>query len=163
MAEKTEKIERIYTVPLGEAYRKVRTKRTRNAVKILRSFIAKHMKADEEDVSISTALNSYIWRRSAQKPPRKVKIRTIKENGKVKTYLADEKIEEPKKEAPKKEEKTKDDKKTEEKKKEEAKKEETIKGETARIQKEVKKAMSDQQAKTANAENKKMAQGKEQI
>ncbi len=149
-----DKLERIYTVPLGDAYSAVRNNRAPRAVKILRAFLTKHMKADE--VFLSEALNKFIWERSIQKPPRKVKVRVIKEDMIARAYLADEKIEEPKKEekkaekkeaeAPKKDEaKTAQKGKTVEKKaevketpkeeKKEAPKEEPIKKEEAMEQK----------------------------
>jgi len=84
-------LERIYTIPLGEAYKVARDKRVPRAVKLLREFVSKHMKADE--VVVSEALNKYLWRQSIQKPPRRIKVRVIKENEVAKTYLADEKIE----------------------------------------------------------------------
>lgn len=101
-----DKVERIYTVPLGDAYETVRNKRAPRAVKILREFLTRHMKADQ--VLLSEALNKFIWQRSIQKPPRRVKVRVIKEDATARAYLADEKIEEPKKEAEKKEEKPKE-------------------------------------------------------
>ncbi|MFH1394236.1 MAG: 50S ribosomal protein L31e [Candidatus Micrarchaeota archaeon] len=98
-----DKLERIYTVPLGGAYDVVRNRRARRAVKLLKSFLEQHMKADGAEVSVSNALNAYIWKSGIQKPPRRVKVRAIKENSTVKAYLHDEKIEEKKKEEPKKE------------------------------------------------------------
>ena len=128
------KLERIYTVPLGDAYGNVpRNKRTPRAVKILRGFITKHMKADGEKITISEKLNKLLWEKSIQKPPRKVKVRLIKDDGKIGAYLVDEKIEEPKKEEPKKGgEKKEEPKKAEEKKpkKEEAKEEKPPEKET---------------------------------
>ena len=73
------KLERIYTVPLGKAYEAVRDKRVPKAVKILKKFAARHMKADGERVTLSENLNKYLWERSIQKPPRKVKVRIIKD------------------------------------------------------------------------------------
>ncbi|MEW6035379.1 MAG: 50S ribosomal protein L31e, partial [Candidatus Micrarchaeota archaeon] len=99
------KLERIYTVPLGEAYEAVRRKRTPRAVKILREFIGRHMKADGERIVLSQALNTHLWVRSIQKPPRRVKVRLIKDEGFVRAYLADEKVEEPKKKDAKEEKK----------------------------------------------------------
>jgi len=91
------KLERIYTVPLGEAYEAVRNRRVPKAVKILREFAARHMKG--ERVVLSEALNKHLWQKSIQKPPRRVKVRLIKEDGMINAYLADEKVEEkPKKE-----------------------------------------------------------------
>jgi large subunit ribosomal protein L31e len=91
------KLERIYTVPLREAYEAVRYKRTPRAVKLLRAFMKRHMKADGERITISAALNDYLWMRSIKKPPRKVKVRLVKDAGFIRAYLADEKIIEPKK------------------------------------------------------------------
>ena len=109
------KLERIYTVPLGDAYEAVRNKRVPRAVKMLRAFVARHMKADEERILLSTALNAHLWAHSIQKPPRRVKVRIVKEEDTITAYLADEKIEAPKKkaEAPKKEEKKAEPKKEE--------------------------------------------------
>ena len=122
--------ERIYTVPLGDAYEAVRKRRAPRAVRILKEFIVKNMKAKDERILLSNALNSYIWGNSIQKPPRRVKVRLIKDTEKISAYLADEKIEE-KKEEPKKSEEKKEEPKKAEEKKEEPKKE--------RKKKEVKK------------------------
>ena len=98
------KLERIYTVPLRDAYEAIRNKRVPKAVKLLRVFIARHMKADGERILLSTALNDHLWVRSIQKPPRKVKVRLVKDDGVIRAYLADEKVEKKtKKEEPKKE------------------------------------------------------------
>ncbi len=104
--------ERICTIPLGDAYRAPRTKRTPRAVKLLRQYVTKHMKARGMRVIMSNKLNELLWARSIQKPPRRVKVRLIKEEEAVRAYLSDEKIEESKaeekkeeKEIPKKEEK----------------------------------------------------------
>ena len=168
-----EKIERIYTVPLRNSYNYVRTKRTRRAVKLLREFVCRHMKAEEKDVIISNALNNYLWKRSIQKPPRRVKIRTIKEDGKVNAYLADEKIEEVEKEVKKEEKKTEEKKELKEKPKEapkdeaekkkedELKKEQRQKAEAAMAEKESKKAIKEEEAKIEIAEKKKFTHGKE--
>ncbi len=157
------KIERIYTVPLGEAYEYVRTKRTRRAVKLLRKFIGKHMKAEDEDIILSIALNNYLWKRSMQKPPRRVKVRLIKEEDKVRAYLADEKIEEAKREEkkPEKKEEKPEEKKPEEKKEEELKKEQTKKTEVALAEREAEKAMKDEKVKIQEAEKRKFTHGKE--
>lgn len=92
------KLERIYTVPLGDAYEAPRDKRAPRAVRLLRTFIARHMKARDMKIVLSEALNMHIWSSSIQRPPRRVKVRLIKEDDGVRAYLSDEKIEEPKKE-----------------------------------------------------------------
>jgi large subunit ribosomal protein L31e len=120
------KLERIYTIPLGEAYEVARNKRVPRAVKMLRAFISRHMKADGERILLSGALNTFLWTRSIQKPPRRVKVRLVKDDGAIRAYLADEKAEEPKKEekkAEKKEAAKKEEKKPEAKKEVQEKKE----------------------------------------
>jgi large subunit ribosomal protein L31e len=93
------KLERVYTVPLGKAIEVARQKRTPRAVKILRAFIARHMKQEDERITLSAALNDQLWQRSIKKPPKRVKVRLIKDEGFIRAYLADEKIVEPKKKA----------------------------------------------------------------
>ena len=68
---------------------------------------------DEQRVTISEALNKHIWERSIQKPPRRVKVRLVKDDEAVRAYLADEKVEDKKKAEPKKEEKKAEPTKTE--------------------------------------------------
>lgn len=135
------KLERLYTVPLGDAYETIRNKRVPRAVKILRTFIGRHMKADGEKITLSNALNTYLWKRSIQKPPRRVKVRLVKDEGFIRAYLADEKIEEPKKKEEKKAEEKKEEKKEHPKEvgKKEHKKEEAPKAEKKEPHKEEKK------------------------
>ena len=153
-----DKLERIYTVPLGDAYDAVRNKRAPRAVKILREFLTRHMKADE--VLLSEALNKFIWERSIQKPPRRVKVRVIKEDATARAYLADEKIEEPKKEEKKAE---KEEKKAEAPKKEASKEEKKAEVKEAPKEKaEVKKETPKEEKKEASKEPEKKEEAKEQ-
>jgi large subunit ribosomal protein L31e len=127
-------LERIYTIPLRSAYDAVRGKRSRKAIKIVRSFISRHMKAEMDEVSISEGVNKLIWKRGIQKPPRKIKVRAVKAGEGVSVLLVDEKVGEAKVEkAPaKKEEKEAAPAKDEPKEKPEAK----PKGEPAKAVKE---------------------------
>ncbi|MBU0591242.1 50S ribosomal protein L31e [Candidatus Micrarchaeota archaeon] len=110
-------LERIYTVPLGDVYTKVaRNKRTPRAVKMLRAFVSKHMKADGQRVIVSETVNKFLWEHSIQRPPRRIKVRVIKGNETIHVYLVDEKVEE-KTEKPK-EAKSSKEQKSEEKKEE---------------------------------------------
>ncbi|MFH1471008.1 MAG: 50S ribosomal protein L31e [Candidatus Micrarchaeota archaeon] len=87
-----EELERIYVVPLRKAYDKPRIKRAKIAVKILRSFISRHMKAGEESVSLSSAVNSAIWESGMKKPPKRVKVIASRDKeGKVSVTLDGEK------------------------------------------------------------------------
>ena len=70
--------ERIYTVPLSRAWIGPRNKRTPRAVRILRRFILRHMKIDEDSLRISNEVNQHLWKRGIQKPPRKIRVRAVK-------------------------------------------------------------------------------------
>ena len=70
--------ERIYTVPLSRAWIGPRNKRAPRAIRILRNFIMRHMKIDEESLRISNEVNERVWSRGIQKPPRKIRIRAVK-------------------------------------------------------------------------------------
>jgi len=69
-------LERIYTIPLAGAYEYIRTKRARRAIKLIREFALRHMKA--EDAKISEGINSAVFRNGMQKPPRRIKVRIVK-------------------------------------------------------------------------------------
>lgn len=119
-------LERIYTIPLAAAYDYIRTKRARRAIKVIREFALRHMKA--EDAKISEGVNAAIFRNGMQKPPRRIKVRIVKgEDAVAKVWLIgeEEKIKEnaKKKEDAKKaaEKKLSDAKPKAEAKKEEAK------------------------------------------
>jgi len=127
MAKKKEKetkivLERTYIVPLRREWLKVpKYKRAAKAVRGLRQFLMKHMKAF--DVKIGKYLNEAIWSRGMKNPLHKVKVDAKKdEKGVVFAELAgapvEEKEEEKEKKKPKKETKAKKEAKKEEKKEE---------------------------------------------
>ena len=125
-------LERIYTIPLRDAFEHVRKKRGKRAVKIIQEFALRHMKAD--DVRISEGVNSAILRDGIEKPPRRVKVRMVKgDDALVRVWLIGEE-EKIKAAADKKKKESEDKKKTEEaaKKASEAKKEEAKKAEDAK-------------------------------
>ncbi len=86
-------LERIYTVPFAKAYHGSRSVRSRKAVKLLREFMCRHMKSEPDDVAISTGVNELIWARGMQKPPRKIKVRALKKDGRTLVMLMEEKPE----------------------------------------------------------------------
>jgi len=103
-AEEEEEIveERIYTVPLGKALIMPPRKRTPRAMRMLRSFMVKHMKlearkpaeGEEEEepknLIISSEVNEKLWERGVEKPPRKIRVRAAKDKeGNVTVYLAE--------------------------------------------------------------------------
>ncbi|MEM2164077.1 MAG: 50S ribosomal protein L31e [Candidatus Bathyarchaeia archaeon] len=80
--------ERIYTIPLRDAWRAPWTDRAPTAIKIVREFIKRHLKVnvEEERVRISNELNRLIWSRGREKPPRRVKVRVVKEENVYTVY-----------------------------------------------------------------------------
>jgi len=100
-AEKEEKREeeiveeRIYTIPLGRAWISPRKKRAPRAVRIVKSFIQRHMKIEKSvdeaqgRLVISNEVNEKLWSRGTEKPPRKIRVRVVKDTeGIVTLYLA---------------------------------------------------------------------------
>ena len=81
-------MERIYTIPLRDVKKVPRTKRSPRAMRYIREFIQKHMKA--EDVIIDTAVNEKIWERGIEKIPSKIKVKAVEEDGPVEVTLVDE-------------------------------------------------------------------------
>ena len=63
--------ERIYTVPLGRVWIAPRKKHSPRAIRLLRGFIGRHMKADDDSIRITNEVNEKIWSRGIEKPPRK--------------------------------------------------------------------------------------------
>uniref|UniRef100_A0A7C1T6N5 Large ribosomal subunit protein eL31 n=1 Tax=Thermofilum pendens TaxID=2269 RepID=A0A7C1T6N5_THEPE len=65
--------ERMYVIPLRDAYRAPRRKRAKVAIKLIRDFVRHHLRYNGE-VKIGNELNEYIWQRSIEKPPRRVAV-----------------------------------------------------------------------------------------
>ena len=93
--------ERTYTIPLARAWIAPRKKRTPRAVRIVKSFIQKHMKIEERTATaeeegeggklvISDEVNKKLWNRGIEKPPRNIRVRAVKDKeGIVTLYLAE--------------------------------------------------------------------------
>jgi len=69
--------EKFYDLNLRRIWTAPREKRTPRAVRYLREFIGRRMKTDE--VAISEAANSMLWARGISKPPRKIRVRVVKD------------------------------------------------------------------------------------
>jgi len=80
--------EKVYTIPLRHVWVVTpRGRRAPRAVRDVRDYVARHMKSDE--VAVSNEINSAIWSRSINKPPRKITVRAVKDKeGKVIIYPA---------------------------------------------------------------------------
>jgi len=82
--------ERVYTVPLGRAWISPRKRISPRAVRMIRSFVMKHMKVDSDSVKITNEVNEKVWSRGIEKPPRKIRVRAAKNvEGIVTVYPAE--------------------------------------------------------------------------
>ena len=87
--------ERFYTIPLSKAWIVPRKKRAPKAARIVRSFVLKHMKVrteaegeeEPERLVIDNEVNEKLWSRGIEKPPRKIKVRVVKNKEGVLTVL----------------------------------------------------------------------------
>lgn len=80
-----------YTVPLrASKHLPPKTERASHAIRTIRLFMARHMKGEVEDVWIDPHLNEFIWERSIEKIPSKVRVRAIRfEDGLIEVDLAE--------------------------------------------------------------------------
>src|SRR6185436_17872634 len=69
---------RIYTVNLSKAWDTPRYRRTDRVINIIKEFTERHMQTDK--VKIDQDLNRHIWSRGKKNPPRKIRLRMVKED-----------------------------------------------------------------------------------
>jgi large subunit ribosomal protein L31e len=77
MATTEDSITRVYTINLGKAWISPQHKRTNRVVNMIREFAEKHMKSDE--IKLEQELNRQIWSRGKTNPPRKVRVKMVKD------------------------------------------------------------------------------------
>jgi large subunit ribosomal protein L31e len=83
-------IERIIIIPLRATKNAPRTKRAKRAVKEVKEHIMRHMKVEEKNVWLDTALNEKIWENGIRNPPSKIAVKAIKfDDGLVEVTLAE--------------------------------------------------------------------------
>ncbi|HEX2556788.1 MAG TPA: 50S ribosomal protein L31e [Nitrososphaera sp.] len=86
MATVEENLTRVYTINLGRAWLTPQHKRTDRVINMVREFAEKHMKSD--DIKLDQDLNRQIWSRGKTNPPRKVRVKMVKdEDGMVTVSL----------------------------------------------------------------------------
>ncbi len=86
MAETKEKPEGVvYTIPLRKAFKKAEKKRTPYAARLIRNYLKKHTKAEE--IKLGRKLNEKVWERGIRKPPRRVRVKVMKEGNVAKVEL----------------------------------------------------------------------------
>jgi large subunit ribosomal protein L31e len=79
MATIEETTTRVYTINLGRAWITPEHKRTDRVVNMIREFAEKHMKSNE--IKLDQDLNRQLWSRGKTNPPRKVRVKMVKEEG----------------------------------------------------------------------------------
>ncbi len=79
MATIEETTTRVYTINLGKAWITPEHKRTDRVVNMIREFAKKHMKSNE--IKLDQDLNRQLWSRGKTNPPRKVRVKMVKEEG----------------------------------------------------------------------------------
>ena len=72
-----EGVSRIYTINLGKARLTPRYRRTDRVVNMIREFASKHMKTDE--VKLDQELNRHVWKKGKANPPRRLRVRMLKD------------------------------------------------------------------------------------
>ena len=89
MSTKVEPLSRVYVVPLRRAFEAPRYRRTKVAIRLIREFTARHMKATE--VKIEEGVNERLWKQGIGNPPRRIKLEMERdEEGVVTVRLAPE-------------------------------------------------------------------------
>jgi large subunit ribosomal protein L31e len=105
---------RIYTVNLTKAWDTPKYRRTDRVINIIKEFTQRHMQTNK--VKIDQDLNRHIWSRGKKNPPRKIRLRMIKEDDDTvvvssyieeKSSLSEESVKESEVQAEKVEEKAK--------------------------------------------------------
>lgn len=91
--ETTTKLEREYIIPLRAKVRSaVRYKKANKAVRVIKEFLAKHMKVIDRDlnkIKLDLAVNEAVWARGIKNPIHKIKVKAVKEGDIVRVTLVE--------------------------------------------------------------------------
>jgi large subunit ribosomal protein L31e len=134
---------RIYTVNLSKAWDTPKYRRTDRVINIIKEFTQRHMQTNK--IKIDQDLNRHIWSRGKRNPPRKIRLRMIKEDDDTvvvssyieeKSSLSEESVEESEVQAEKVEQKV-EEKAKEQAEKVEQKVEEKAKEQAEKVEQKV--------------------------
>jgi len=126
MSKTEESLSRVYTINLGKAWLTPRYRRTDRVMNMVREFATKNMKSDE--VKIDQDLGRHIWARGKTNPPRKVRVKMVKDEDDIVTVSLYEEAVEVEEEEEKKEDTKKAKGRPKKAKKDESKEEEVEEG-----------------------------------
>ncbi len=91
MSSNLEPLTRVYMVPLRRAFEAPKYRRAKVAIRIIREFTTRHMKATE--VKIEKGVNELLWSRGITNPPRRIRLEMERdEDGVVFVRLAPEPV-----------------------------------------------------------------------
>jgi large subunit ribosomal protein L31e len=77
MSNVDDTLARIYTINFSKAWLTPKHKRTDRVINMIKEFAIKHMKSSQ--IKVDQELNRYIWERGKTNPPRKVRVRIVKD------------------------------------------------------------------------------------
>lgn len=72
MSTNVEPLTRVYTVPLRRTIEAAEYRRSKVAIRLIREFAVRHMKAKE--VKIEESVNERLWKNGIGNPPRRIKL-----------------------------------------------------------------------------------------
>ncbi|MGH9921136.1 MAG: 50S ribosomal protein L31e [Nitrososphaerales archaeon] len=78
-----EELSRVYTINLAKVWLSPANRRTKRAINMIKEFAVRHMKAEE--IKIDEELNRQMWKRGIRHPPRKVRVKMVKDEDDVVT------------------------------------------------------------------------------
>lgn len=88
-----EELSRVYTINLSKVVLSPKYRRTKRAINMIKEFAKRHMKSEE--ITIDENLNKQMWKRGIKHPPRKVRVKMVKdEDGMVTVSLYHEEAKE---------------------------------------------------------------------
>ena len=78
-----EELSRVYTINLSKVWLSPENRRTKRAINMIKEFATRHMKAEE--IKIDEELNRQMWKRGIRHPPRRVRVKMVKDEDDVVT------------------------------------------------------------------------------
>lgn len=78
MSNAEDTLARIYTINFSKAWLTPKHKRTDRVINMIKEFAIKHMKSSQ--IKIDQELNRYIWEKGKTNPPRKVRVRIVRDD-----------------------------------------------------------------------------------
>ncbi len=83
--------EHVYTIPLRDAKKSPRWRRSKRAITEIREYLGQHLDAEPDMVKLDRSINERIWERGSRNPPSRIIVRAMKfEDGVVEAELAAE-------------------------------------------------------------------------